>query len=111
MAKVKFEDIRKNDWAEHIFIHLLSEKYTDDELSQIIKDTKKKGEGYDVELKINGEEMDFMVFAQHVQKQDEERIKKKALDYISENFGDLSCAIYEIQEKIEKELREKLTLD
>ena len=100
-SEVKFEmkDMHDSNPVFWVFVALMGDKY-----AEILKDhTHEKA--YNVEVKINGIEVDFAALCKHLMDSFEVETKAAAIELLKERFGDIYNAVTRLGEEIETRAR------
>ena len=105
MAKFVFNPKKcMNDWQMHFLMHLMTKASKNPIETFKLDETDKTAEGLslDVEIKINGIEVQFDEFVLHLSSQFEEMVSKEAKRLLKEQMNSVSNALYDLERKIEQ---------
>jgi hypothetical protein len=66
--------------------------------------------GYDIQFIVNGVELSLQKTFKDIESQIDEMVRKKALELLTEKFGELTDIVDQISEELKKKAKERLNL-
>ena len=105
--KVNITDECRN--KESLLSRFILNGLTDALMEEVKKDSVKDvGTFCDFKMLINDTEIEFEPFLEYWQSQVSVMIKEKATELMNEKFGDLDDLFYDLRERLEKEIKDRL---
>ncbi len=104
--KIKTEDVTRNDWLSIMVMHLMTEHAkTTEDFMKVFKIEPGMNSDIDLQIRINGVEVDFGLFMKELQRQHEEMLTKRAHELLRERGLN---GIHDIISDLEKNIEDKI---
>jgi hypothetical protein len=105
MSKFTIEEVtRHNDWVSVFLIGVMTDNTGEGEdfLAKFKIEHGGQDRVLDVQVTVNGVEVDFMDFLKRIESSYEERVSRRAIELLKEKCGAVTDALYALTEHVER---------